>query len=435
MTITAAPARIAMVPGKPADVYAYNGSVPGPTLEAHEGDHVIIHYHNRLPEESTIHCHGIHLPARMDGSPLEIVPPGGDFDYDFTLKAGSAGTYWYHPHPDNRSEYQVSKGLYGAIVVRAKADPLAAFPEKLLILSDNRFTGNGSIDFADASTLPGELDAENGREGNVFFVNGQIEPAISIRAGETQRWRVINASASRIYRLAVAGRTLLHVGSDGGLFEHPVAVKELLLANSERAEFLVTGGDTGGETGGDTGGHNSRHAAGVAKFETLPYDRYASQTRPGDWDEARTLATLRTNYARPVLAPPIPNTLRVIPPLDTGAARAIHVVVFSQGLINNAVMDMHRVDVHATLNATDIWEIQNVVAMDHPFHLHGFQFQVLDRDGVPEPFRSWKDVVNVPKHSSVRIIVRYTDYPGRWMFHCHILGHEDHGMMAILEVK
>ena len=97
-------------------------------------------------------------------------------------------------------------------------------------------------------------------------------------------------------------------------------------------------------------------------------------------------------------------------------------------------MDMNRVDVSARLGDTEIWELENVVGMDHPFHLHGFQFQVLDRNGVPETQRRWKDTVNIPKHETVRIIVRYDDNPGKWMFHCHILDHEDHGMMGILEV-
>jgi FtsP/CotA-like multicopper oxidase with cupredoxin domain len=127
--------------------------------------------------------------------------------------------------------------------------------------------------------------------------------------------------------------------------------------------------------------------------------------------------------------------LRRVVPLDSTAATATQVIVLSQGLINGRMMDMHRVDVHASLGATEIWDIENVVGMDHPFHLHGFQFQVLERGGRPEPFRSWKDVVNVRKHESVRIIVRYNDFPGMWMYHCHILDHEDHGMMGILEVR
>jgi len=104
-------------------------------------------------------------------------------------------------------------------------------------------------------------------------------------------------------------------------------------------------------------------------------------------------------------------------------------------MINGKKMDMRRVDVSARLGTTEIWQIENVVAMDHPFHLHGFRFQVLDRDGVPEPFVSWKDSVNVPKHSRVRIAVRFEDFAGKWMFHCHILDHEDMGMMGILLLR
>jgi FtsP/CotA-like multicopper oxidase with cupredoxin domain len=111
------------------------------------------------------------------------------------------------------------------------------------------------------------------------------------------------------------------------------------------------------------------------------------------------------------------------------------VMSLSQGMINGKVMDPERVDVRARLGATEIWEVENLVGMDHPFHLHGFQFQVLDRDGVPEKDRRWKDTVNVPKHSSVRFVVRYDSYAGKWMFHCHILDHEDHGMMGVLQIQ
>lgn len=420
VTITAAPARLALLPGQVTDVYAYNGSIPGPTLEAREGDRVIIHFRNDLPEPTTVHWHGVHLPAVMDGSPFELVPPGGHYDYVFTIQRGTAGTYWYHPHPDGRSEYQVAKGLFGAFIVRAADDPIPTIPEKLLILSDNRFHPDGSIDFPDSNSVQAEVDEENGREGNVLFVNGQIMPALSIRSGEVQRWRVINASAARVYRLAIPGQTLLHVGDDGGLFEHAVEVKDIVLANSERVELLVRG----------TGPPGSR-----TELQTLPYDRYVPQTRPADWNVTHALLSLRYSDAPPIAPITLPTVFRPIPALDTTKATATHVIVLSQGLINGKMMDMNRVDVHARLGATEIWQVENVVGMDHPFHLHGFQFQVLERNGVAEPFRSWKDVVNVPKHETVRFIVHYTDFPGKWMFHCHILAHEDHGMMAILEVR
>jgi FtsP/CotA-like multicopper oxidase with cupredoxin domain len=170
-------------------------------------------------------------------------------------------------------------------------------------------------------------------------------------------------------------------------------------------------------------------------LQNLPYDRYMFQTRPHDWQIPRTLLTLETTNETAVTPVAIPATLRKVVPLDTTRVTAVRTVVFSQGLINGKQMDMSRVDISTHVGATEIWEIENVVGMDHPFHLHGFQFQVLSRNGVPEPYVAWKDMLNIPKHSSARIIVRYDDYPGKWMFHCHILDHEDHGMMGILEVK
>jgi len=292
--------------------------------------------------------------------------------------------------------------------------------EKLLILHDNRFRPDGSVDLPDPDSPAGRRDFENGREGNVLFVNGQVMPTISIRPGEVQRWRVINASGARVYRLAIPGHTFLHVGSDGGLFEHPVEEEEILVANTERVELLVRGTGRPGER--DT-------------LQDLPYNRYIPQTRPADWDSTRALLAVQYTDDAPVAPVGLPSTLRVVPWLDTTAVTARRVFALSQGLINGKKMDLHRVDVTVPLGATEIWEIENLVGMDHPFHLHGFRFQVLDRDGVPEPYPSWKDTVNVPKHETVRLIVQFDDYPGLWMFHCHILDHEDAGMMGVLQVK
>lgn len=421
VNITAAPARMSLQPGVTTDVFAYNGQIPGPTLDVSEGDSVVIHFQNKLSEPTTVHWHGLHIPAEQDGSPFNPLAPGEKHDYVFVIKHGTAGTYWYHPHPDMRSGYQVAKGLYGGIIIRAADDPLPkSLPEKLIVLGDNRFLPDGSLDFPDRRSPQGIVDENNGREGPVIFVNGQITPTITIRPGEVQRWRVVNASASRIYRLALQGQTLLQIGTDGGLFEKPEEVNEILLANSERVEFLVRG----------TGKPGS-----VAMFQTLPYDRYSPQTRPADWNHPRDLLTLKYSTETPLRPMAIPAKLRTIPVLDTTKATAHRTISFSQGLINGKVMDMSRVDVTAPLSATEIWEVENLVGMDHPFHLHGFQFQVLDRNGKPEKDRRWKDTVNVPKHETVRFVVKYNDYPGLWMFHCHILDHEDHGMMAVLEVK
>jgi bilirubin oxidase len=421
LTITAAPARLEVRPGIKSDVYAYNGQIPGPTLEFREGDHVTVHFKNALPEPSTIHWHGIHLAFTEDGSPLHPVAAGGTHDYKFTIPRGTAGTYWYHPHLHHRTSDQVAMGLYGGIIVRAPDDPLPHnLRERLLILSDNRFLPNGAIDLPNDDTPAGQLDAENGREGNWLFVSGALVPTFTIRSGEVQRWRIINASPAKIYKIALSGQTMLHVGSDGGLFERPITVRDLTLAVGERVEVLVRG----------TGAPGSRSA-----LRAMPYDRYIPQTRPEDWDIPRTLATLQYTKESPLAPVVLPHTLRVVPPLDTTRVTATRVMSLTQHMINNQSMVMDRVDVSSKLGATEIWQIENLVGMDHPFHLHGFRFQVIDRNGVPEPYRSWKDVVNVPRHETARFIVQYTDFPGKWMYHCHILTHEDHGMMGILEVN
>lgn len=420
VNITAAVTMLEMMPGAKSEVFAYNGHVPGPTLDVREGDHVIVHFRNDLPEPTTVHWHGIHLPFESDGSPFHPIQPGERHDYEFNVRRGTAGTYWYHPHPDHRTGFAIGKGLFGAIVVHSADDPLPAMQERLLILSDNRFLHDGTIDFPEPSSHRGGIDEENGREGPVLFVNGHVMPTLTIRSGEVQRWRVVNASAGRIYRIAIPGVSFVQVGTDGGLLETPREVKDVLLATGERVELLVRG----------SGAPGSRTV-----LQNLPYDRYAPQTRPSDWNTTVDLLTLQTTRQPAVAARAIPATLRKITPLDTAKATAVRTVVFGQGMINGKLMDMARVDVSTKVGATEIWEIENIVGMDHPFHLHGFQFQVLDRDGVREPYLAWKDMLNIPKHSSARIIVRYDDYPGKWMFHCHILDHEDHGMMGVLEVK
>lgn len=419
VTLNAAPTRLSLIPGTRTDVYAYNGSVPGPTLEAREGDRVIVHFQNDLPEPTTIHWHGLHLPFVEDGSPFHPVEPGEEYEYSFTIPEGTAGTYWYHPHPDERTTRQLGMGLYGAIVVRARNDPLPEMEERLLILSDNRFDPDGAIAFPEPGSRQARIDAENGREGDVLFVNGQIGPTIPIRSGEVQRWRVVNASGARVYRLSLEDHALLHVGSDGGLFERPVEVEEIVLANTERVEVLVRGTAAPGSRSG---------------LRTLPYDRYRPLTRPEEWDEPRDLLTLRYTDRPPVDPIEIPPRLRSVPPIDADDADTTRVMRLSQNRINGRKMDIGRVDARAKLGTTEIWEIRNLVGMDHPFHLHGFRFQVISRNGEPVPFRSWKDTVNVPKRERARFIVRFEDYPGKWMFHCHIVNHEDQGMMGVLEV-
>ena len=418
--ITAAPARLSLLPGVETDVYAYNGSVPGPTLELTEGDRVIVRFRNELPHSTTIHWHGVHLPFEADGSAFHPVAPGEEYVYEFTVHPGTAGTYWYHPHPHHHTAYQVAMGLQGAVIVRDPDDPLAHLSERILFLTDNRFTAEGAIDFAEPGSRQARVDAENGREGDVIFVNGQVMPTLEITSGEVQRWRVLNASSARTYLLSLPGHGFLHVGSDGGLFEHPVRTDEVLLAAAERVELLVRGSGNPGDE---------------VTLRSLPYDRYLPQTRPAEWTDTLELLTVRNSEESATDPITLPTTLRPIPALDPADATVTRPMVLTKNRINGQMMDMSRIDEVTELGATEIWEVENLVGMDHSFHLHGVQFQVLDRDGEPEAQPIWKDIVNVPKRSTLRFIVRFDNYPGKWMYHCHILDHEDAGMMGVLEVR
>ncbi len=418
VSLVAAPAWIALIVGKTTPVFAYNGHVPGPTLDVYEGDSVIVHFENRLPEPTTVHWHGLHIPASEDGSPFQPVMPGERHDFIFRIAPGTAGTYWYHPHPDRRAGYQVAMGLYGAIIVRSRHDPIpAAVHEKLLILSDNRFHPDGALSFADSGSEAALVDAENGREGDVLFVNGHVMPSIAIRSGEVQRWRIINASAARVYRLSLEGASILHVADDGGLFERPEKVREVVLANSDRVEILVRGDAAPG----------TRTA-----LSALPYDRYDPHTRPTDWQREHDLLSLDYSDAPPMAPVHIPSSLRAVAWLDTTHVAAQRTLVLTQGMINGKMMDMNRIDFTGRIGTTEIWDIENLVSMHHPFHLHGFRFQVLDRNGVPEKVPRWEDTIDIPGHESARIVVRFNDFPGKWMFHCHIMEHEDMGMMGVL---
>src|SRR5437762_4420742 len=296
VNLTAAITRLELQPGVVSEVFAYNGHVPGPTLDVREGDHVIVHFKNELGEPTTVHWHGIHLPFESDGSPFHPIKPGESKDYDFIVRRGTAGTYWYHPHPDHRTGFAIGKGLFGAIVVHAADDPLPPLAEKLLLLSDNRFLQDGAIDFPDPASHHGGIDEENGREGPVLFVNGQVMPRIQIRSGEVQRWRVVNSSAGRIFRIALSGQTMIQVGTDGGLIEKPIEVKEVLVATGERAELLVRGGAPRTST----------------VLQNLPYDRYSPHTRPADWNITRDLLTLETTKDPAVRPVAIPAVLRRI---------------------------------------------------------------------------------------------------------------------------
>ena len=419
--ITAARANVQFASGVNTEAWAYNGVVPGPLIELNEGDQFRVVLTNGLAQETNIHWHGLPVPTEMDGNPMDTVPPGGSFTYAFTVLPGTAGTYWYHPHPHHISHEQVFRGLTGMIIVRSGADPVPGdIEEKHLFITDLRLD--------DRAIIPDDTDGDllNGREGNHVLVNGRERPVIRIRPGSSQRWRIVNGTSARPLKLALQNHTFVVIGTDGGLLASPVEMGEVFLAPAERIEVVVT----------------ASQAAGTSvPLLALPYDRQKI-VNPSVSPQI-TLATLAYTNESPLAGSPLPGALRPIAPL--GDPRAIQQATFTrtapQGAItfgiNGQIFDPSRVDLMARAGQVEEWEVTNLAGMDHPFHLHGGQFQVLSRTRggatTPEPFLAWKDTFNTVGGETVRFRV-VQSFRGIRVFHCHIMEHESHGMMGVLQV-
>jgi bilirubin oxidase len=426
-TLVAQRATKSMLSGTTTEFWSYNNDVPGPLIDVFEGDTVRIRLDNRLSQETTVHWHGLPVPPAQDGNPMDPIAPGASRTYEFTLPVGSAGTYWYHPHPHEMTAEQVFRGMAGLLIVRSRTDPIpTAIEEKLLVISDLRLAADGTI----PPNTP--MDWQTGREGNYVLVNGQYQPVLTIKPGQSQRWRVLNATNARYLRLALTGHTLTLIGTDGGLLGSPVpGLDEILLAPAERVEVIVTA---------------NLSSAASAVLRSLPYDR-GGMGMMGSASTTIPLLTLNyTSAATAAIA--LPGALNSI--ADLGVPTTTKRLVFSSGmgmggmgggmmsfLIDGKSFDPSRVDLTSRVNEIEQWTIENRSSMDHPFHLHGTQFQVVSRTRggvtVAEPFLAWRDTVNVAALEAVvfKVVQRQL---GSRMYHCHILEHESQGMMGVLEV-
>ena len=413
-------------PGLATQMLAYNGSVPGAMIEVVEGDQVKIAFKNHIPDQaSTIHWHGLEIPADQDGNPTNPVASGSDRTYEFTIPEGSAGSYWYHPHPHGQTSEQVYRGLAAPFIVRSKNDPLPTeLGDTVLFISSVSLNTDGTIA---ANT---DADRMNGREGDHVLVNGTKQPVLTLPPGSSRRFRIYNATNGRFLRLSLDGHSMTLVGTDGGLIATPIkGLKELLLAPAERAEVII----------------DFQSKPGRINLSSKAYER---GWMGGDKPPEKTTSLFTFNLTGPVAkSVMLPEKLRDITPL--GGPTAIHRIEFSESmgmsndsmtmdfLIDGKTFDMNRVDIKARVGEVELWEIFNNSDMDHPFHIHGTQFQIVEREKsgniAAASFLAWKDTVNITAKETVRIKVRHS-MPGRRMYHCHILEHEDSGMMGTLDV-
>lgn len=415
--LTAGEHEVELAAGVRTKVWAYNGQLPGPLIEVNEGDTVEVRLSNQLPQATTIHWHGLPVPPDQDGNPQDAVPAGAERTYRYKLPMGSAGTYWYHPHPHGDTPEQVYRGLAGLFIVRSKSDPLTAFVEQHLVISDLKLTVDGQIPDNSAD------DWMNGREGQFVLINGTQKPQITISG--RQRLRIWNACSARYLRLAIPGQDMTLVGTDGGLLEYPQILTEILLVPGQRIEVIVDG--------------NSRVNA---ILKGLIYDR--NKMGAVSEEHERTLATLDL-VAGP--SPEIPEKLREIS--DFGNSVQTKRVEFSETmsmdngrhsmnfLVNGKSYDMNRIDLVSKVGDVETWEVFNNSHMDHPFHLHGTQFLIIEKqfDGKIEKVNSkaLHDTINLRPYEKILIKTRQME-SGIRLFHCHILEHEGQGMMGQLKV-
>ena len=400
----------AIAPGATFKAWGFNGQVPGPTIEGRVGDVLEVRFTNRLPEATTIHWHGLRVPAPMDGTDMvqRPVQPGASFTYRFRLP--DAGTFWYHPHTNE--PVQMERGLSGALIVRADDEPVFD-GEQVLVLDDLKLDRQGQL-----AKFGGLVQRHDGREGDARLVNGKREPELKLAAGQIERWRIVNVSSARYVRLSVGGAPFKILGTDVGLLEAPVAATEVLLAPADRVEIAVGPFEEGEELA----------------IEALAYWRTTIRRR-----KTERFATLRVGPAKPSAAV-MPDRLRTIIPLAAGSATPTRTVDFGikyslrRGMDFVVNKEMHHHDDPVKVGELQIWDVVNSTLMDHPFHLHGFSFQVLAVNGKPPAWLSWEDVVNLPPKSTTRIAWIPDDRPGSWMYHCHILEHHAAGMMGHFDV-
>ena len=417
-TLTAKIVNLEILPGKLTPVWTYNGLLPGPLIRVARGDRLIVHFKNELPEATTIHWHGIRLPNAMDGVPGDTqaaVKPESSFEYDFTLP--DAGNFWYHPHVDSATE--LGYGLYGPLIVGDPDEPAFLGDELVLVLSDIALQANGTQQAPDAG---GVLATLFGREGDTLLVNGRVNPTLRPRAGRRQRWRMFNMAKARYFELALAGQQFTRIGGDDGFLAAPEVLDKILLTPAQRADVVLD---------------LAMPSASTGTVRWLPYDR--------GWGTAiyrpeETTFTLETSADPREVSPKMPEIQREIAAIDVSFATP-QLIELTQTAVDqpfalgiNGVAGDQATPIMAAVGDTQVWTVKNTMAWAHPFHLHGFFFQVLDVNGVPPTVREWRDTTNIPVDASVRLAINFDERPGMWMFHCHILDHAEAGMMGMVHL-
>jgi FtsP/CotA-like multicopper oxidase with cupredoxin domain len=447
-------ARVMSLPlaGQSATVSVYEDAFPGPTLRVRPGDTLRVNLVNTLDAlppglsqnspfqcspvsgpghgsssehtmtcDTNLHVHGLHVsPSDNSDNVFLTVKAGESFQYEYQIPDNHpAGLYWYHPHLHGTVTNQVFGGMAGSIIVEGDIDALpgiAGVPERLLVLQATQLYPDGSVtDIVDVPPTGPSMQKAYSR-----LVNGQLNPTMTMRPGETQRWRILNATVNVTYLLQLDGHQLHQIAKDGTTLNETWTRDRIALSPGERVEVLIQAGP-----------------AGTYALRTLPISTGFTTQKDA------TLATLVVD-GNPMSPEPLPTTLLPVEDLSTAEIDAQRRFTFQNGTfppiprdssfwINNKAFDGTRDDAVVRLNTTEEWVIRNASTEWHPFHIHINDYQVVAINGQPVPVRYSEDTTGVPPLGEITMRTRFRDFPGRWVYHCHILLHEDLGMMGTVK--
>lgn len=461
-TIRAMQAKAPVLPGKDSNLLVYGvtdgrRSYVNPILTVKKGERLTPTLKNELSEDTIIHWHGLIVDSKNDGIPTDAIKAGESYRYDFTV-ANRSGAYWYHPHPFELTSAQAYKGMASFFIVededelrlRHALDLEPGHTDIPIVIQDKRFDAMGNVVYD-----PSENEWFMGFLGDTILANLTVKPYLDV-ATRVYRFRLLNGSNSRIYRLAFVSPEgavpFSLIGTDGGLLDRPWTVKELFLAPGERADVLL---DLSDFRVGD-----SLH------LKSRPFDPMDNEQMAGGMAAEPTMGLangeefniMKLNVKHKVWCHGrIPRSLSVVEPINTSGAMMRQLTLAQAGpgvmkwAINGETFDPSRISFEVERGSIEVWEIMNdMMGMPHPMHIHGFQFQVIDRQGSPQQTSGlavdggrlpsdlgWKDTILIWPGETVRIAIDFSvPYPGpqQFVFHCHNLEHEDMGMMVNYKV-
>ena len=436
-TLRAAQDRTLLLPAPYSDTptWSYNGKVPGPEIRARQGDRIRVEVTNALPEDTTVHWHGLRLPNAMDGVAFltqKPISPGETFAYEFD--ALDAGTFWYHPH--QRSFEQVERGLYGPLIVD-EPNPPQVDRDVTWVLDDWRLSGDGTI--ADDFEAPMDL-SHAGRLGNTLTINGKVPGDFLVQQGERIRLRLINVANARFFALDFGTLGARIIALDG----QPVAPHSppdgvVVLGSAMRADVML---DCPGGPGTRVQVVDRAYRGDEYRLLDVVYGDSPLRDAPPAWE----IALPPNPLAEPDLASARRHEILFTGGMmgamierDMGLGRTRGMMGGTTGggmwFVNGVAADGPMLEPFLTLErgTSHVLEMTNATAFSHPIHLHGHSFRVISRDGKPTAYQEWQDTVLISPRERVEIAL-VADNPGDWMFHCHILEHQAAGMMGVIRV-